>query len=105
MARTDGSALCREASGTDRKGPWRPHVDAAVQIAIHRGQTCPERPRFDGESGRMGRVVKVDALDGAQSHPYLVVLHRVPVGDPLVDWRMAIVARYYAADELRPVDS
>ena len=104
MAMTEGWFSCGGASGEDRKGAWRPHVDAAVQVAIHRGQSCPESPHFDGESGRIGRVVKVGAPDGAQTHPYLVVLQRVRVGDPLVDWRMAIVARYYAADELQPIE-
>ena len=39
----------------------------------------------------------------APSHTYLVVLDRATTCDPVLDRRVSIVARHYAADELEPL--
>ena len=78
-------------------------VGCAVRVVMRQDRTCPECPHFNGEHGRTGRVVSMRPTPGAQSHPYLVILDKTPASEAVLDWRLAIVARHYAADELEPI--
>jgi hypothetical protein len=93
------------APAADVSASWRPDVGSRVRVAIRHGRSCSNCPHFSGESGRLGRIVKVREMIGAPSHPFLVVLDRDPAMDAVLDWRMAILARHYAADELEPLDA
>ena len=103
MQTVDQNQIVQLVSADDCGSGRTPRVDDAVRIALPPGRTCPECPHVDGESGRTGRVVTVRAPLGAPSHPYLVLLDRAPIGEDLVDRRLAIRARHYAADELEPI--
>jgi hypothetical protein len=100
MMAHDRSAL---SATLNAPAAWRPAVGATVRIVLPHEATCPECPHFHGEAGRTGRIVKDRAPRNAPSHQYLVILDKQVNDDVHLDWRMTILARHYAADELEPL--
>lgn len=83
---------------------WHPSVGDAVQIVLPDRHFCQDVPHFACEIGRTGRIVRARPLGSAPSHPYLVLLDRPDSKRRLGRLDVAIIARHYAAEELRPID-
>jgi hypothetical protein len=95
--RSDAAPLAR-ASAT-----WRLNVGDVVQIMLPEHRFCHEAPHFQCERGRTGRIIRTLPVESAPSHPYLVMLDRPDPSPGLARLDVAIPARHYAAEELRPL--
>ena len=82
---------------------WR--VGDRARVKVGSGVACSELRHHPEEQGHAGRVIGHRTLTGARSHSFLVAFDRpVPVVGMGAIGPVSLPVRYYAADELEPVE-